>query len=344
VSAAPARLVAEYDLVILDLDGVVYLIDRPIPGAVEVITYLHRAGQRLAYATNNASRRADEVAALLRKMGVEALEAEVLTSAQASAALLARRLPAGSPVLVVGADALRAEVRDAGLRPVDSADDGPIAVVQGYGPGVGWADLAEAAVAIRAGAIWVATNTDRTLPTPRGPVPGNGAMVAALRTALDRDPDLVVGKPEPALFEAAAQRAGARRPIVVGDRLDTDIEGARRSGMDSLLVLTGVAGPRDLLAAPPERRPTHVATDLSGLFDVDDAVRVPRLADGHDGAEADGWRVTRRDAGVELAGSGEALAALRLLCAVAWAGQPAERVTAGSAAAADVLRRLGLDH
>jgi HAD superfamily hydrolase (TIGR01450 family) len=336
-------LLAEYDLVIFDLDGVVYLVDRPIPGAVEVITRLHRAGERLAYATNNASRRAEEVAALLRGMGVEALEAEVLTSAQASAAQLARRLPAGSPVLVVGADALRAEVRDAGLRPVKTADEHPAAVVQGYGPTVGWADLAEAAVAIRAGAIWVATNTDRTLPTARGPVPGNGALVAALRTALERDPDLVVGKPEPALFETAAQRTGAKRPLVVGDRLDTDIEGARRSGMDSLLVLTGVAGPRDLLEAPPHRRPTHVATDLSGLFEVDEAVRVRTLEPGADGAEAGGWRVTRRDAGLELTGSGESLAALRLLCAAAWTDGPAPRMSGASAPAADVLRRLGID-
>jgi HAD superfamily hydrolase (TIGR01450 family) len=308
------------------------------------------------------------VAALLRRMGVEALEAEVLTSAQASAELLAQQLPAGSTVLVVGADALRAEVREVGLRPVDSADDRPAAVVQGYGPAVGWADLAEAAVAIRAGAVWVATNTDRTLPTARGPLPGNGALVAALRTALERDPDLVVGKPEPALFETAALRAGAQRPIVVGDRLDTDIEGARRSGMDSLLVLTGVSGPRDLLAAPPYRRPTHVATDLSGLFEVDDAVRVPRLEKSGGGAEAGGWRVTRQGAGLELTGSGESMPALRLLSAMAWAdGEPeaaaeqapaagwpladrqapaggqAVKLTAGSPAAAEVLRRLELD-
>lgn len=343
MSAPTGRLLAEYDLVIFDLDGVVYLVDHPIPGAVEAITHLHRSGQRVAYATNNASRRAAEVAALLRGMGVEALESEVLTSAQASAELLARRLPAGSPVLVVGAEALRAEVRDVGLRLVDSADEEPAAVVQGYGPGVGWAHLAEAALAIRAGAIWVATNTDRTLPTRRGPVPGNGALVAALRTALDRDPDLVVGKPGPALFETAAQRVGARRPIVVGDRIDTDIAGARQSEMDSLLVLTGVSGARDLVAAPPERRPTYLATDLSGLFEMDDAVRVPQLADGTGGAEAGGWRVTRQGTAVELAGAGDAVAALRLLCAVIWAGDPVEKMTAGSPGAADALRRLGLD-
>lgn len=350
MSGPQEPLVCGYDLVIFDLDGVVYLVDHPIPGATETIAHLRRAGRQLAYATNNASRRAAEVAAMLCGMGVEAKEAEVLTSAQAAAAVLARRLPTGSPVLVVGAQALRADVRGAGLRVVDSADDRPAAVVQGYGPAVGWADLAEATLAIRAGAWWVATNTDRTLPTTRGPLPGNGALVAAVRTALGRGPDVVVGKPEPTLLRTAVQRSGAARPLAVGDRLDTDIEGARRSGMDSLLVLTGVSRPRDLLAAPPRQRPTHVSTDLSGLFEMDDTVRVPQLAEGSDGAAADGWRVTRRDMGLELAGSGDRLTALRLLCALAWTGgqqpwpdgRPAE-VTATSRAAADVLLSLGFD-
>ncbi len=343
MSPPPASLAWAYDLIIFDLDGVVYLTDRPIPSAVEAIKRLHHGGRRLAYATNNASRRAPEVAALLCGMGIEALDAEVVTSAQAAAAVLARRLPPGSPVLVVGADALRDDVRDAGLLPVEGAEDRPVAVVQGYGPEVGWAQLAEACIAIRAGAFWVATNTDRTLPTPRGPLPGNGSLVAVLRTALDRDPDVVVGKPEPPLFEAAAQRSGAVRPIAVGDRLDTDADGARRSGMDSMLVLTGVTAPRDLLAAPPRWRPTHVAADLSGLFEVDDAVRVPRLDDGCDGAEAGGWRVTRQTAGLELSGAGEAMAALRLLCAVAWAGGPVAKATADSPEAAEALSHLGLD-
>ena len=148
-------------------------------------------------------------------------------------------------MLVVGSDALREQIDAAGLTPVDDAGSAPVAVVQGYGPEVGWRQLAEATVAIRGGALWVATNTDRTLPSPRGPLPGNGAMVAALSTALDRTPDVVVGKPEPALFVEAAARVGAHRPLVVGDRLDTDVEGAHRAGMDSVLVLTGVASPRD---------------------------------------------------------------------------------------------------
>jgi glycerol-1-phosphatase len=338
------RVVDRYDLVIFDLDGVVYLGDKPIPGAVDAITRLHRAGVALAYATNNASRRAGEVADLLRGMGIEASDGEVLTSAQASAEALARQLPAGSPVLVVGADALRAEIRDAGLVPVSTADERPVAVVQGYGPRVGWAELAEASVAIRAGARWVATNMDRTLPTPRGPLPGNGSLVAALRTALGRDPDLVVGKPEPALFEIAARRAGAGRPLVVGDRLDTDVEGARRSGMDSLLVLTGVSVARDLLDAPPGQRPTHVATDLNGLFEEDEAVRVPELDNVDGGAEAGGWRVTRQEAGLELAGAGgDAVRALRLLASAAWTVEAADKLIAGSPEAAEAMRRLGLD-
>jgi HAD superfamily hydrolase (TIGR01450 family) len=328
------RLVDAYDLVIFDLDGVIYLIDRPIAGAVEAVGELHRAGVPLAYATNNASRRSSEVANLLTGLGVPADTAEVVTSAGASAAVLAQRLPAGSRVLVVGADALRAEVRDAGLEPVERAEERPAAVVQGYGPQVGWADLAEAAVAIRGGAQWVATNTDRTLPSPRGPLPGNGSLVAALRTALGRDPDLVVGKPQPELFATAARRVGAKRPLVVGDRLDTDIEGAVRAGMDSLLVLTGVSGPADLLAAPPEQRPTFVAGDLGGLFDAAAAAAVPV-------DQVDGWRLDD-SGGPRLAGDGTSVDALRLLCGLAWSGGDGTKVEPDSSAARDALHALGL--
>ena len=269
------RLVDRYDLIIFDLDGVIYLIDKPIPGAVDTVERLHAEGTPIAYVTNNASRRAADVAALLTGMGVPAETDEVLTSAGAAAAMLAARLPAGAPVLVVGADALRADVRDAGLTPVDTFEDKPAAVVQGYGPDVGWRILAEAALSVRAGALWMATNTDRTLPSARGPLPGNGSLIAVLRTALDREPDVVVGKPQPALFTAAAEQAKARRPLVVGDRLDTDIEGAVTAGMDSLLVLSGISDRAELLTAPAPRRPTFVAADLTALFDPADASDIP---------------------------------------------------------------------
>jgi glycerol 3-phosphatase-2 len=269
VAPAPsvARLIDAYDLVILDLDGVVYLGEEPIPGATEAIGLLQREGPPMLFATNNASRSADEVAALLTRLGIKATGIDVLTSAAVAADALAERLAPGSAVLVVGSEPLAAEVRRVGLTPVDDAGARPAAVVQGYAPHVGWTQLAEACLAIRAGAQWVATNTDATLPSPRGDLPGNGALVAALRTALQRDPDLVVGKPHPEFFTAAAARAGSRRPLVVGDRLDTDIEGAVRAGIDSLLVLTGVSSAAQAHATAPEWRPTYLGDDLAALFD-----------------------------------------------------------------------------
>jgi HAD superfamily hydrolase (TIGR01450 family) len=280
-----------YDLIVFDLDGVVYVGNRAVPGAPETIRALAGAGTPVAYATNNASRRATEVAQVLTSLGLPARADDVVTSARATAELLAADLPSGAPVLPVGAPALREELAAAGLTPVAGAQDRPVAVVQGYGPDVGWALLAEACVAIRAGARWVVTNTDATMPSPRGPLPGNGALVAALRTALaGREPDTVVGKPEPVLFAAAAAHRGASRVLVVGDRLDTDIEGARRAGMDSLLVLTGVTSPTDLLAAPPHCRPTHVAADCAALVAPDARSRVPDFRDG--ACVAGPWQAT----------------------------------------------------
>ncbi|MEU8046661.1 HAD-IIA family hydrolase [Micromonospora echinofusca] len=334
-TGAGERLVDGYALVVFDLDGVIYLIDRPVPGAVEAVGRLHAEGRSVAYATNNASRRSSEVADLLTGMGVPARPEEVLTSAAAAAELLRDRLPAGAAVLVVGTEALRAELRAVGLTPVSRADESPLAVVQGFGPQVCWADLAEASVAVRGGATWVATNADPTLPSGRGPLPGNGSLVAVLRTALGRDPDVIVGKPEPALFTTAARRAGQGRTLLVGDRLDTDIEGARRAGLDSLLVLTGVSDAAELLAAPSHRRPTYVSMDLAGLFDPAAVVRVPGPAD------AGGWSVAPRDDTLELRGAGRPLDALAALCGAAWSGRAA-RVRRGSAEAEKALAELGL--
>jgi HAD superfamily hydrolase (TIGR01450 family) len=338
-------LAGGYDLVIFDLDGVVYLGGEPVPGAAGAITTIVDGGIPVAYVTNNASRRAEEVAALLRSLGVPARDDQVLTSAQAAAALLAEQCPPGAPVLVVGAPALSEEVRAVGLSPVPTAGDGPVAVVQGYGPSVGWADLAEACVAVRAGARWVATNTDATLPSPRGPLPGNGSLVAALSAALGRRPDMVVGKPSPTLFEVAARRRDARRVLVVGDRLDTDIEGAVRAGMDSLLVLTGVSTAADLLRAGPGERPTHVAADTRALSIVETESRVPPWRADAGQARADGWRATQDDGRLVLthdgAHGGDPVGALRALAAAAWAG-PWREIAADDPDAADALAALGL--
>jgi HAD superfamily hydrolase (TIGR01450 family) len=335
-------LAAEYDLVIFDLDGVVYLGGEAVPGAADAIASLVDTGIAVAYVTNNASRRADDVAALLRKLGVPAAPDEVLTSAQAAATLLAEDLPPGANVLVVGAPALADEVRAVGLTPVADAPAQPVAVVQGYGPDVGWRDLAEACVAVRSGARWVATNVDSTLPSPRGPLPGNGSLVAALSMALGRGPDSVVGKPSPALFEVVAKRRGASHALVVGDRLDTDIEGAVRAGMDSLLVFTGVSTPADLLRAGPHERPTYVAADTRALSTVEDKVRVPEWKGG---AVAGPWRVTENGDRLVLehedgdATGGDAMDALRALAAGAWAA-PDRPIAAQGKAAEKALEQL----
>ena len=307
-----------YELIIFDLDGVVYLDTEAVPGAPAAIRSVVEAGTPVAYATNNASRGAEEVAALLRDLGVPARAADVVTSAQAAARKLAEDLPARSRVLVVGSPALWAEVEAVGLTAVADAGGSPDAVVQGYSPLLSWRELAEACVAIRAGARWVATNTDATLPSPRGPLPGNGSLVAAVRTALGgREPDLVVGKPQAALFEVALASRGVSRALVVGDRLDTDVEGARRAGLDSLLVLTGVSTPADLLRAPEHQRPTHVAADLSGLSSPDGASRIPPWSGG--AACAGRWTVRNDGDRLVLSGEGAEVDALRALVAAVWA-------------------------
>lgn len=247
-----------------------YLGDEGIPYAADSVAGARAAGMRLAYVTNNASRRPATVAARLTALGIPAEPAEVVTSAQAAVRSVCTRVAPGSAVLVLGTEALVAEVREAGLRPVrtvaQAGEQGVAAVVQGLSPDTTMSDLAEAAVALRAGAVWVAGNADATLPSPRGPVPGNGALVEALRLATGLEPH-VAGKPDPALHRESVERVGARRPLVVGDRLDTDVLGAVRGGADSLLVLTGVVDRAALLRAPRGSRPSYVASDLRGLLE-----------------------------------------------------------------------------
>jgi glycerol-1-phosphatase len=254
-------LAQEHDCLLLDLDGTVFRGQEPTEGSVET---LRRVSARTLFVTNNASRAPGEVAAHLNAMGFEAQGADVVTSAQSAARLLAGQLPAGARILVVGTEALAAEVRDVGLDPVRKWSDDPVGVVQGHSPETGWADLAEAALAIRAGALWVAANVDRTLPSERGLLPGNGAMVAALRAATDQEPQ-VAGKPAPTLVNDALARGEFRSPLVIGDRLDTDIAGANAAGLPSLMVLSGVSTAADMVHAVAAERPTYVGADLRSL-------------------------------------------------------------------------------
>ena len=304
-------LARAYDAALYDLDGVLYLGGDPVPHAADSAAAAAAAGMRAAYVTNNASRRPASVAAHLTELGIPARPEDVVTSAQAAARWLAERLPEGGAVLVVGTEELAEEVSAAGLTAVRDAADQPDAVVQGLAPDTGWRDLAEAAVAIRAGALWVAGNTDSTYPSPRGPLPGNGAMVAALRTATGREP-VVVGKPEPALHRESVERVGAQRPLVIGDRLDTDVLGAVRGGADSLLVLTGVVERDELLAAPRGSRPTYVSADLRGLL----RPHAPVLLE--DGIARCAGARARWDGG-QLVVEGDRDDALRAACTLSWA-------------------------
>lgn len=327
-------LLDDHDVLLADLDGTLYRGQEVVPGAVEAVSAAARRGVRTVYITNNASRRPADVAAHLVELGFPASTDDVVTSSQAAAAMLAEQLPPGAPVLVVGTDALAAEVTGVGLTVTEHAGEAA-AVVQGHSPDTGWRLLAEATVALRAGVVWVACNLDATLPTERGPLPGNGSMVAALRAASGREPQ-VAGKPGPALLVEAVARTGARSALMIGDRLDTDVEGGRAAGLPTLLVLTGVSDPAELLGAPPQLRPDYVAADLAALTRP-----APGLAPG----PRPGWTVSVTGAGtLSLAGTGDPLDALRALCAAHWAaGGGAARVAADGPDAEGALRELGLD-
>jgi glycerol-1-phosphatase len=220
-------------------------------------------------------------------------------------------------------------------------------VVQGYGRDVGWPQLAEAVVAVRNGARHVATNLDATIPSPRGPLPGNGAMVGVVSAITGQAP-LVTGKPDPAMHAECVRRTGARRPIVVGDRLDTDIEGARRAGAASLLVLTGVTDARTLLAARPDHRPDLLSPDAGGLLAVHPVV----VADGQ-ARRCGNWTVSPAEVDdvlvLEAVGEddrSDGLDGLRALCVAHWGRHPDTgspgRVAAVGPRAVAALEQWGL--
>ncbi|MEU3101669.1 HAD hydrolase-like protein [Streptomyces griseoflavus] len=323
-----------YDTALLDLDGVVYAGGDAILHAVESLATARDGGMRLAYVTNNALRTPDAVAAHLTELGIPAEAGDVITSAQAVARLISEQVPAGSRVLVVGGEGLRVALRERGLIPVESADDDPVAVVQGYGgPELPWGRFAEASYAVARGLPWFASNTDLTIPSGRGIAPGNGAAVEVVRIATGAEPQ-VAGKPLPPMHRETILRTGAARPLVVGDRLDTDIEGAFNGEVDSLLVLTGVTDGALLLAAPPRHRPTYVDGDLRGML-----TGQPEVVPSGDGFRCGGWTATAGTAELELDGDGGALDGLRALCAAAWtaAGEGVCELDGGKA-----LARLGL--
>ena len=330
-------LAQQHDCLLLDLDGTVFRGHAPTAGAVETLSAVDC---RSLFVTNNATRSAAEVAAHLGELGFTATTDDVVTSAQSAARMLSSRLPAGARVLVVGTQALAGEVAAVGLIPVRSFAEDPVAVIQGLSQTIGWPDLAEAALAIRAGAQWVATNLDATLPTERGLLPGNGSLVAALRLATGAEP-LVAGKPAPVLMFDALARGDFRTPLVVGDRLNTDIAGANAADLPSLMVLTGVNSARDAVFAIPEERPAYIGADLRSLLaDAEMLAVAPHPA----------WKTEVGDGAVTVTATGQEtgaddLSVVRAVARAVWDAPAAGgllAIVAGDAIARAELQRWSL--
>ncbi len=324
-----APLAEVYDLAMLDLDGVVYVGATAVPGAAASIDAARAAGMRVAFITNNASRPPDVVAAHLEDLGVPAASSDVVTSAQAAARVLRERWGTGARVVCLGAAGLRAALEEVDLEPV-GVDDDAVAVASGYGPDIAWRDIMRTAVRVRDGLPWVASNTDHTIPTPFGVAPGHGVLVDMMRRFTGIDP-VVAGKPARPLLDETVRRVGGRRPLMVGDRLDTDIEGANNAGIDALLVLTGVTGLDELVAAPRRLRPAYISPDLGGLLSVHAA---PETDAGtwHLG----GWRATVDGGALAIertGGPGDPADWWRVAAAAAWehldrTGTPVETAAA----------------
>ncbi|MFC5338892.1 HAD-IIA family hydrolase [Leucobacter denitrificans] len=307
------------DLLLADLDGVIYRGTRELPGAVDA---LNTAAQnsKLGYLTNNASRTDVAVAEHLSELGLNAAPEDVVTSPQAAIALLRELIPAGSRVLVVGGEGVTAELTKAGFEWTRSAEDNPDAVLQGFAQDVGWEDLAEASYALqeepgRDPLPWVATNTDWTIPRARGIAPGNGTLVSAVHTAVQRLP-VFAGKPETPIYESAFERFGTRNALMIGDRLDTDIKGAVAVGIPSLLVLTGVDRPKQLLSASKDMRPDYIVATLRDMLEPYRAAETLR-----DGTVRVGSAKVRMDEHVVrvMAEGDDPLNLLRAGCEAIWA-------------------------
>jgi glycerol 3-phosphatase-2 len=258
-------LAERYDAFLFDLDGVLYRGASPVPHAPEALARLRASGRGIAFVTNNSSATPEVVAERLDAVGIPADASEIETSALATAGLLVHR--GISRVFVVGETGIRRALAAAGIGLVGTDEDGAEAVIVGFDRGVDYEALRTASVFVERGASLIATNADASFPAADGyDWPGAGALVAAIETTTGVTAE-VVGKPNAPILRAALARAGGGLPLLVGDRLDTDIAGAQALGWDSLLVLTGIATSADLATSPVV--PTHVGEDLRALFALD---------------------------------------------------------------------------
>lgn len=313
---ARTPLLEHYDPLMFDLDGVVYVGGQRIDGVAEIISEVRAAGRGVAFVTNNASRTPDSVAAKLTRMGVPAQHGDVVTSAQAAARMLRDQFGPGAPIILLGAAGLDAALRAEELEPVAVQDPRGVALSTGYSPDAVWRDIMRAAVLVRGGLPWVASNRDSSIPTDYGIAPGHGVLVETLERFAGVAPQ-VAGKPERPLLDEAVRRVGGARPLMIGDRLDTDIEGAHNAGVDSLLVLTGVSGLADLVAAPPALRPTYISPGLEGVLTAHEAPILDMSSDATT-FTLGGWVGRVEDGALVVTGAGVAALWWRVAVSTAW--------------------------
>ena len=263
LKGSKGALYTNFDAALLDLDGTAYAGKLPIEHAAQAAEEAREAGLKIGFVTNNASRTPAMIAA---QLGFNAKPSDIMTSAMDVIAVMGEHLDEGASVYVVGGEGLRQALREAGYVLVESADDAPAAVVQGFDASVTWAQLTEAAFALERGAQFFATNLDATLPQERGFALGNGALVRAVSYATRKRP-IAAGKPEPGIYQRGAELIESENPIAVGDRLETDILGAVAAGIPALHVLTGVHDARAVICAPRGQRPSYLALDMRGLLE-----------------------------------------------------------------------------
>jgi HAD superfamily hydrolase (TIGR01450 family) len=255
--------IARYDQVLLDLDGCLWVGDTALEGAPEAVAALRDAGKAVAFLTNDVRHAPEEFVRKLWRLGFQAALDEVVTVGATIQYLLSER--DGGAAFVVGAQALVEHVAEAGLRIVNRTEFATRAdvVVVGAHERLSYEEIRIAAQAVRRGAELIGATRDATFPMPDGPWPGSGAVLAAIETAAGRDADRIAGKPEPAMYAAARDRLGAGRCLAVGDRIEIDVVGAQRAGIDAALVLTGGVTHAEARAADPP--PTLVAESLAAL-------------------------------------------------------------------------------
>ena len=257
-------LADEFDGLLVDLDGVVWVGREMVPGSVEALRALRGADVEIVFVTNNPGKPAEDYARRLSEAGVETAPKRVVTAGEATAALAARDVGEGKSAFVIGAAAFHETVAAAGLELVDgeAGREADVVLVSGH-RGFDYEELLTATLALQRGAALFATSRDPTLPMPDGAWPGTGSVLAAIETASGATAE-IGGKPEPHLFEMARERIGAaERVAMVGDRVSSDIEGGRRAGLKTVLVLSGATSSEEAATAAPQ--PDHVIENLAAL-------------------------------------------------------------------------------